>query len=306
MQVGRPSVGALAWAQLASGETWREQGMSATRSGASSQGWYGGLSGDLGGSADSRPPLVLLHEVLSDRGVWTPCLTELSRIDPRRQYLALDLPGHGKSPVHSPHTIENIAEIVHQAVREADFAAPIIVGHWTSGYIAHAYAARYPTRGVINLEPFPDPSQLTRLLRTNVDEIGEPNFIGTWTTVAGYFRSEFLSSSIKDIIQSARRPEVDLLRSYWQELIEQTPKDVCDRLTANAIHIYRLNLPYLFINGSVIELKTRADIARVMPTASVEIWHGGDHYPHLAFPDRFALRLGSTNTWPANNELISE
>jgi Predicted hydrolases or acyltransferases (alpha/beta hydrolase superfamily) len=61
-------------------------------------GLLAGLAADDYGLSDDRAPLVLLHGLTFDRSLWRPSLAELSRIDPGRRVLALDLPGHGASP----------------------------------------------------------------------------------------------------------------------------------------------------------------------------------------------------------------
>ena len=68
-----------------------EQGHSATTT-------LAGLAADDYGLSDDRAPLMLLHGLTFDRNLWRPALAELSRIDPNRQILALDLPGHSASP----------------------------------------------------------------------------------------------------------------------------------------------------------------------------------------------------------------
>jgi pimeloyl-ACP methyl ester carboxylesterase len=62
-----------------------------------------GLAGDLYSGPDGRPPLVLLNGLTYGRDIWQPVLGHLGRIDPGRQVLNLDLPGHGDSPDQLPH-----------------------------------------------------------------------------------------------------------------------------------------------------------------------------------------------------------
>ena len=75
-----------------------------------------GLAGSLEGDPDHRAPLILLHGLTFDRRMWRPALAELRKIDPGRQVLAVDLPGHGRSPAWPSYDLEGIAEGVHRAV----------------------------------------------------------------------------------------------------------------------------------------------------------------------------------------------
>jgi pimeloyl-ACP methyl ester carboxylesterase len=115
-----------------------------------------GLAGDLYGHPNGRPPLVLLSGLTYGRGIWQPVLDHLGRIDPGRQVLNLDLPGHGDSPNQFPHTMERIVGLVHEAVAEAGLGTPVLAGHSQSGGFASVYATQYPSRGVINVEASPD------------------------------------------------------------------------------------------------------------------------------------------------------
>jgi pimeloyl-ACP methyl ester carboxylesterase len=120
------------------------QGHTATRT-------LAGLAADDYGHPDDRAPLVLLHGLTFDRSLWRPSLAELSRIDPGRRVLALDLPGHGASPGWPSYDVQSLAHGVHRAVDKAGLQSPVVVGH-PRGVIATAYAAQYPTRGIINVD----------------------------------------------------------------------------------------------------------------------------------------------------------
>lgn len=114
---------------------------------------FAGLAGILdGGGDDGRAPLVLLHGLTFDRGMWRPALDELRRVDPGRQVLALDLPGHGGSPAWPDYDIGSVAAAVREAVTAAGLRDPVVVGHSMAAMIATVYAARYPTRGIVNVD----------------------------------------------------------------------------------------------------------------------------------------------------------
>src|SRR3954468_3584742 len=88
-----------------------------------------GMAAELYGSADERPPLVLLPGLTFNRRIWQPVLGDLSRIDPARQGRAPDPPGPGDSPDQLPHSMQHIDSLIHQAVEEAGLEAPVMVGH---------------------------------------------------------------------------------------------------------------------------------------------------------------------------------
>ena len=87
-----------------------------------------GMAADLYGTADGRPPLVLLPGLTFGRGVWEPVLGNLAEKDPGRHILSLDLPGHGESPDQLPHSMDHVLSLIHEAVTEAGLDAPVVAG----------------------------------------------------------------------------------------------------------------------------------------------------------------------------------
>jgi pimeloyl-ACP methyl ester carboxylesterase len=111
-----------------------------------------GLAGDDYGRSDDRPALVLMHGLTFDRTTWRDIVPELQRIDPGRRVVALDLPGHGESPELPAYELEDGVDQLHKLVDEAGLDAPVVVGHSAGALLATIYAARHPTRGVVNID----------------------------------------------------------------------------------------------------------------------------------------------------------
>ena len=139
--------------------------------------WFAGLAGDLDGDFDDRPPLVLLHGLTFDCAIWGPARAEMSTVDAGRLVLALDLPGHGRSPAWPSYDLERVADIVHRAVQEARLRSPVVVGHSMAAVVETFYASKYPTTGVVNVDqwlqvaPF---AQLVRSLAAQIRGLGFP------------------------------------------------------------------------------------------------------------------------------------
>jgi pimeloyl-ACP methyl ester carboxylesterase len=65
-------------------------------------------------------------------------------------------------------------------------------------------------------------------------------------------------------------------------------------------------VPYLLILGTDLAPDVRARIDQGMPTASIEVWPGSGHFPHLAHPDRLAARLAATAKWtPGSRPVVN-
>ncbi|MFJ2439038.1 alpha/beta fold hydrolase [Streptomyces sp. NPDC087658] len=100
------------------------------------------------------PPLVLLHGAgrsLADWDAVAPLLV------PRHRVLAVDLPGHGRSPpLVGPWSFDAMTEVLADVLRSYGIPDAVPVGHSLGGMIALRYAAGHApvTPGAINLDGF--------------------------------------------------------------------------------------------------------------------------------------------------------
>lgn len=109
--------------------------------------------------------VVLLHGYLESMYVWDdflPLLQDNVRV------ITVDIPGHGVSVVNGEvHTMEWIADVLHDMLDALEIERATFVGHSMGGYVSLAFCAKYPERldGLVLLSssPFPD----TELKREN-------------------------------------------------------------------------------------------------------------------------------------------
>src|SRR4051812_6732758 len=92
-------------------------------------------------------PVVLIPGLTFDRRSWGPTVDRLAGLCT----IAIDLPAHGASP-GPPRDLEEVVAQVHRLLERLELAEPIVVGHSMSGGVAMIYAARYPVRGVVNVD----------------------------------------------------------------------------------------------------------------------------------------------------------
>ena len=86
------------------------------------------------------PEVVLLHSLALDHTVWRDLAAELS--SDLRLFL-VDLPGHGASRDVAADSIETMADLVADALRDALDGAAVVVGLSLGGCVAQAVAARH-------------------------------------------------------------------------------------------------------------------------------------------------------------------
>lgn len=85
---------------------------------------------------------VLVHGFLESSQIWEKFLPEFSQYG---KIITLDLPGHGKSEVVSEvHSMELMAEAVHEVLITTGVKKANFIGHSMGGYVGLAFLAKYP------------------------------------------------------------------------------------------------------------------------------------------------------------------
>lgn len=96
---------------------------------------YRRINGD-----DHLPPLVLVHGWgRTGDSAWWPIVWATDRT-----IIIVDLPGHGRSNLHVPFTLDLAAEAVIRIIKHAELDRPVIVGHSMGGAISLLVARQIP------------------------------------------------------------------------------------------------------------------------------------------------------------------
>lgn len=103
-------------------------------------------------------PLILLHGYQADSKIWGPILDLI-----KQKFLVIlpDLPGHGNSPlIQYINNMEFLADIVNRICLSMGIDYLSIAGHSMGGYVAQAFARKYPASidklFLLNSHPFAD------------------------------------------------------------------------------------------------------------------------------------------------------
>ena len=255
----------------------------------------GGLAGDLRGTDDLRPPLVLLHGLTFDRTTWQPALDALERVDPDRRVLSLDLPGHGESGPRDSYRMAETVERVHGAVAEVGFVAPVLVGHSLGAVVATIYATEWPVTGVVNVDQPLEVEPFASQARAVAPALVEPGFAQVWERYWASMQIDLLPPAGQQVARAASRPRAELVRGYWADVIER-PEEMSAWAKRGGRTLRERQTPYEAVIGRPSEAE-RAWYARELPHAVVTELPGGGHFPQLAEPERFAERLRVTAAW---------
>lgn len=93
-------------------------------------------------SAGKGTAIVLLHGFLENKTMWDDFLPKLSE---GHQVVTIDLLGHGETGcLGAVHSMEDMAESVQAVLKELKLKKIILIGHSMGGYVALAFAEKYP------------------------------------------------------------------------------------------------------------------------------------------------------------------
>jgi len=98
-------------------------------------------------------PLVLIHGIGSRWQIWNPVLPYL---EPKRDVIALDLPGFGASPIaphDAPPGLETLRHSITELIDELGLDRPHVAGNSLGGWLALELAKRGLVRSATALSP---------------------------------------------------------------------------------------------------------------------------------------------------------
>ncbi|MFE9557288.1 alpha/beta fold hydrolase [Streptomyces sp. NPDC006703] len=134
---------------------------------------------DYGGDG---PQLVLLHGYARSLADWDASADLLTA---GHHVLAIDLPGHGRSPRISPWTIPTVVRHIADTLDAHGVGEAVVVGHSLGGLVAVEYARVNPerARGAVNLDGFwwgrgyPGAERISAGLLASAGAIAPPEYI---------------------------------------------------------------------------------------------------------------------------------
>jgi len=237
--------------------------------------------------AGSGPPAVFVHGNTEDRHSWDavwPHVTQTFRC------IRLDLRGHGESGDAADYSALAMAEDVATVVAEAGVDdPPLLVGHSLGAVVVTAYASQAPARAVVNVDQSLAFGAFGAAIQPLKDMLRGDGFADALAAVFAGLGVEALPPDARewaDAKHAAARKEVVL--GTW-DLVLDTPVADLDALAATMLPA--VTVPYLAIHGSEPDPGYETWLTSLMPSATVEVWPGNGHYPHIVEAERFARRI---------------
>ncbi len=242
---------------------------------------------DLAADATGSGPItVLLHGITEDARAWEPLIAPLAEDG---TVVAVDLRGHGQSPPAQSYDPVSMAEDVHALLERLhlDTADPLIVGHSMGGLVAVAYGARYPVRGVVDVDQPLDLAGFQAQVRELEPMLRGEQFAATIGAVFAAMQGPLSDAEVARL-DALRRPDQDVVLGAWAPLLELEP-DALDAMVGEVVA--GIEAPVLCLHGIDPGPDYPAWLRERIPTAQVEVWADHGHHLHLVDPARFVARI---------------
>jgi non-heme chloroperoxidase len=252
----------------------------------------------------SGPPLILLHEWASNHRVWHPIVNHL---DSQFTIYRWDARGHGNHPATGTDqpTVKRMAKDLACLMDHFGLHRSIVVGHSMGVLVAWEYLATFGCGRVRGLGVV---DQSPRLVTSGDWHLGiyydwpaerDAKFVAD-------MRSDFVEAVVRLVgcgrnaraRERLQSPSDGLwrLRAYMASVEPAPLIFIWQSLTAADYRpvLPRIDVPALLVYGSESNfygVETGEYVQRSMSNATLVVYEGADHSPHLADPKRFASDL---------------
>src|SRR5258708_5653867 len=109
---------------------------------------------------------------------------------------------------------------------------------------------------------------------------------------AASMRIELLPDAGQQLVRASSRPRQDLVLGYWREVLDRPAGELADMVEATLAAVRAAGVPHLVVAGDDLPADYRGWLTEMLPQATVTVWPGSGHFPHIAHPGRFAACLG--------------
>lgn len=237
-------------------------------------------------SQKGETTVVLVHGYMENLDIWDDLAGQLAR---QFRVVTLDLPGQGISQVKGAvHTMEFLADVLADVLTHQGIERCFVVGHSMGGYVAEAFAVRYPERlqGIVLFHSTPNADtpekRANRLREIELIKADKMELIATMFAPQGFAEQnrrrmkEFIGEFEEMIILSDRAGVIAILHG----LMERADQNEMMR---------QLRAPQLFIFGRHDDF-IPVDVAQALivahPQAAVAWLENSGHMGFLEEPAR--------------------
>jgi len=177
------------------------------------------------------PCVVLLHGFGEDGNIWQ---SQIDFLQPHFRIIVPDIPGSGKSPLIKDADIDTYSEAIKLILDDEIKISPdkqkggfALIGHSMGGYIALAFAEKYPQYlkqlGLLHSTAFEDTKEKKDVRRKSIEFIkAKSAFDFLKNTIPGLFGKSFASKNtekISTLVNQAKEFSEAALIQYYEAMI---------------------------------------------------------------------------------------
>lgn len=234
----------------------------------------------------SGRPAVFVHGLTEDRRSWEPVIP---LVRDTLRCIRVDLPGHGSSPDADDYSVFAMADRVDEVIEAAGVTEPpLLVGHSMGAMVVTFLASRRAARAVVNVDQPLTVGDFAAQVQPMAAMLRGDGFDAAIAAVFSSLGTERIPPPLGEWAEAKHAAaRKDVVLGSWALVLDTPPADLQAMVDAS---LANLTAPYLAILGEELP-GYDAWLRERIPTASVEVWEGDGHYPHLLEPDRLAARL---------------
>ncbi|MBN8704317.1 MAG: alpha/beta hydrolase [Bacteroidetes bacterium] len=234
-------------------------------------------------------PVVLIHGFPLSSQIWQnqeSLSTQYTLITP-------ELPGMGETPYEEPFSIESLADGLADALKSNGFERAIILGHSMGGYIALAFASKWPSMvaglGLVASHPYADSSEAKSGRRQMIERIHkEKSFFVADVMTPKLFAPDTIkyNSKLVESVKVIMRQAKDQAVINCQEAMSARQ----DR----SFNLVKIKVPVGLFYGKYdasINEQMQREIAAMNPNSSLTVLDNAGHMPMMEQPEAFNSAL---------------
>ncbi|MFQ5521968.1 MAG: alpha/beta fold hydrolase [Acidimicrobiia bacterium] len=238
---------------------------------------------EVGGVGD---PVILVHGITESGRSWDPVT---ARLADRYRVIVPDLRGHGASDKGPSYDLGSMAGDVASVAMAEGISNPRLVGHSLGGAVVSALAGGFPARSVVNVDQPLKLDEFQAQLAEVAPALADPeSFPMVIAGLFGQLYGDALPDEERARLETNRNPDQEVVLGIWTPILESPAQEVSAMVEEALAPIA---CPYLAIHGIDPGPGYASWLTGLVSSATVEVWDGLGHYPHLVDPDRFVARL---------------
>ena len=227
-------------------------------------------------------PLVLIHGFPLDHTSWDKVA---SLLESEFEIITPDLRGFGQSTtLETPYTVSDMADDLAGLLDSLEIEKTVIAGHSMGGYVALAFAKKYPQRvsglGLISSQAVADAPDRKEGRYKTAAEVAEKG-----TVVVADAMTPKLSADAK--VQSIVRAVIE---KQGKSGVIGALKAMAEREDSMSL-LSLFTFPLLLVHGDadlLIPIERAREIKAVLPSAKLVELPGAGHTPMMEFPEATA------------------